>query len=862
MCELISQRWRVGKASPTENRNPIGYSAFLALIISHLTNPLHVQAQITADDSLATTVNSADGVNFTINDGNRSGTNLFHSFNQFSVPSNGSVIFNNDTDITNIFSRVTGENPSSIDGFIQANGTANLFLLNPSGIQFGPNARLEIGGSFMATTANSLIFEDGSLFSTVPTQESPLLTLNMPIGLQFGQNPGPIQVQGTGHDFTINNPVPVFAPINRGNSMGGLSVNPGNTLALVGGDVILAGGSLTAEDGRIEIGSVGMGQVALTPVASGWALDYENVSSFQDIQLSQRAAVDASGPGGGTIQLVGQNITFEEGAVALIQSQGVQPSGSIQVSASESLELSDFLPTAGVWSGLQTESIAGDQPSGDIIVFTKQLVIQEGAVIQSRTFSDASGGSINVNATESLQLIGVSPLNPSIASVIGTSTFAPGQGGDITVSTGQLLAFNGAGVSTSTFGAGLGGDLTVTATESVELIGTDPVSFFPSSISAASGVGGADAGQLTVNTARLVLQDGGRVDSSSFDMGAAGRVLVNASESVEVSGTVPGSSSPSLIISAADILEPAVREFFGAPDQPSSDSGDVVINTPQLTITNGGEISVANEGTGDAGELFVNAEMIVLDRGGQLTASTESGEGGNIALQIQDVLTLRAGSQITAEASGTGNGGNIVIEASAVVAVPSENSDIVANAVAGRGGNIEITTQGLIGLEFQEQLTPESDIVASSEAGVDGVVQIISPEIDPDQGLSELSNTPSDPSNQIATGCAAIVGNAFVITGRGNLPETPSSLGGQLVWDDLRPLETVDQHRFQGQGEIEGLQSLQEHDQILPKMPPPMLTEASRLVINGDGQIQLVAAGPTVDQSTRHEDMCGASLRP
>jgi filamentous hemagglutinin family protein len=109
-----------------------------------------VNAQVIPDGTLKTTV-SQSGNNFTITNGDRVGNNLFHSFSQFSIPSKGSAFFNNASDIQNIFSRVTGGSVSNIDGLIQANGSANLFLLNPSGIIFGPNAKLDISGSFVAT---------------------------------------------------------------------------------------------------------------------------------------------------------------------------------------------------------------------------------------------------------------------------------------------------------------------------------------------------------------------------------------------------------------------------------------------------------------------------------------------------------------------------------------------------------------------------------------------------------------------------------------------------------------------------------------------------------------------------------------
>ena len=149
-------------------------------------------AQVSSDRSLATQVTTEDNLNFTITDGDRAGNNLFHSFQEFSVLTNGSVIFDNPATIENIINRVTGDLSSNIDGLIAARGSANVFLINPNGIIFGKNAVLNIGGSFLATTAESLLFEDGIEFSTRDGSSKPLLTINVPLGVQVGNNPATI----------------------------------------------------------------------------------------------------------------------------------------------------------------------------------------------------------------------------------------------------------------------------------------------------------------------------------------------------------------------------------------------------------------------------------------------------------------------------------------------------------------------------------------------------------------------------------------------------------------------------------------------------------------------------------------------
>ena len=157
--------------------------------LSYLTATLSATAQILPDNTLP--VNSTvtkSGLIQTIDGGTSRGVNLYHSFQDFSVPTNNTTYFNNAANIQNILTRVTGSSVSNIDGILKANGNANLFLINPNGIVFGTNAKLNIGGTFVGSTANSLKFSNGSEFSATNPQAPPLLTTNITTGLQYGKS--------------------------------------------------------------------------------------------------------------------------------------------------------------------------------------------------------------------------------------------------------------------------------------------------------------------------------------------------------------------------------------------------------------------------------------------------------------------------------------------------------------------------------------------------------------------------------------------------------------------------------------------------------------------------------------------------
>ncbi len=827
---------------------PFGIATGIALCCLTTTNSTH--AQIVQDTTLNSSV-ATEGNISTITGGTQAGSNLFHSFDQFSVSNGNTAYFNNTIDIQNIISRVTGLSTSNIEGTIQANGTANLFLLNPNGIIFGSNASLNIGGSFLASTASSLTFANGTEFSSTAHQTTALLTISVPIGLQFNGSVGSIRNQSTtrrtdttGAEYAV-----------------GLQVQPGKTLALVGGEVLMEGGYLTAEAGRVELGGVaGTGWVSLNPTAQGWVLGYEGVQNFREIRLSQGASVDISGQESGGIQVQGRRVILTEGSQIISRNFGSEPGGTLTVTASDSVELSGTSPdgrNSGLFSLTQSASRAGD-----ITINTRQLIVQNQAGISTdaQPASTGEGGNLTIVATESVSLTD---------SYLLTQTLGFGNAGDLMIETGQLIVQDGALVSAATYGQGKGGEIQVNAS-SVDIfgVGSDGMStsgLYTFTFSTGQG------GNITIDTRDFRVADGALLNAFTIGEGNGGNISVNAHTFAAVNGgqlvTTTRSTSPnggnagdiivatdSIILSGSDRTfaeriaqfstnvanEGAASGLFANTTEGSTgDGGDVTLNTRQLNITDDARVTVSSLGTGNAGNLLIIAPSLVKLDQGTLSAET-AGEGGNVTIEQGGSIQLRNNSLISAQADGIGNGGNITIDSDTLAAL--ENSNITANAFDGKGGNVQITTQGLF-------LSSDSEITASSERGIDGVVEINRPDVDPNQGLTNLPTEVVDASNQIDQTCAAGGSVAsgqshFVITGSGGLPDSPNeALSPEAVWEDLRFVENRKQSVSQQTVPVEALAAT--NNQPTTNNRQRTIVEAQGWVLNQKGEVVLTATEPT-----------------
>ncbi|GAA6616062.1 filamentous hemagglutinin N-terminal domain-containing protein [Scytonema sp. NUACC26] len=623
-----------------------------------------VIAQIVPDNTLSNptvvTSGATQGVDFVISGGTQVGNNLFHSFITFSVPTGGTSVFNNNFSIENIIGRVTGGAISNINGLIQTQGKANLFLINPNGIVFGPNAELNIGGSFIASTANSLKLSNGEEFSaTNPT--TPLLTVSVPIGLQFGKNTGSIvnQSQFDRHGTATN----FFG------KPAGLQGKSNTTLALVGGEIVGSNGNLTVPNGRIELGSVGDDSfVSLNPTSQGFALGYSGVRTFQNLQL-QGSSIDVSGLGGGNILLQGQavNLLDNSSMTAKTDVDGTEGGGGIAIWANQLLVSDSEIRT------FASGSISG----GDITLEAQKMNFTGlNTFVLTETEGAGRGGNMNIRSAD-LELTNLS--------ILGTQTTGIGTGGNVVIDTNNLQVRDGAQVAVMTTSSGLGGNLTVKAANSIALLGESKLlnTPFPSFVFTDT-TGSGKAGDIRIETGNLSVRDGARISASTFSDGDAGDITIQALK-VELVGNQTASSA-SGVFSQVEL---------GASGQ----GGSIAIDTKTLSIQSSAQVSAGTFGSGNAGSISVVAPTVEVR--GEVTdpyftglfAQVETGatsQGGNITLKTEQLTLQGEKALISASTYGRGAGGSIIINTNKLSVQDGAQIQATTNGLA-PGGKIEVT---------------------------------------------------------------------------------------------------------------------------------------------------------------------------
>ena len=399
------------------------------------------EAQITPDGSLGPR-GPLQGPNYRIGAelGQIPGSNLFHSFGAFNVPTGGSATFSGSPAIANILSRVTGGQPSAIDGIIRSEiAGANLYLLNPSGVLFGQNASLDVRGSFHVSTANFLRLADGAKFFADLGQASGL-TVAPPVAFGFlGSTPAPITIQRSG-----------------------LRVPTGRVLSVVGGDIEMVGnGSLTANtrptlgapSGRVQLASVASpGEVLFNPLELAPDLRVDSFARLGRLEFSQGALVDASGVGVAGSGGPGGSVLIRSGRLLVDRSAILANTLGRMDGAGLGLDLRIAADAVLTNDSELRASPRGAGHGGDIAVHVGSLTLTEGSGIFTSSFDAGHSGELHVAATEAISIAGRdTQRNPSglcQGGTISASSSGQGDAGNIVIRAGQLFRSRNGAVAT------------------------------------------------------------------------------------------------------------------------------------------------------------------------------------------------------------------------------------------------------------------------------------------------------------------------------------------------------------------------------------------------------------------------------
>src|SRR4051812_41364316 len=342
----------------------LGLCRIGSLLLAALLAAAPVQAQIVTDGSVGPKVSLRGGeIEIGANLGTRRGDNLFHSFEKFGIATGQTATFTGPGDIKNVISRVTGGEVSNIDGKLASTvGQADLYFLNPAGVMFGPNARLDVPGSFHVSTAHELRFADGASFSALDKTGSGL-TVAPPEAFGFlDRPPGRIRVDQSA-----------------------LQLNAGKALSLVGGDLDIAGGAsgtLSAPGGTVTLTSLtGAGQSRVSDGAVD-AARQGTIRLSNQAAMSNQAGIDVSGNGGGTIRLRGGVLVAENSARLAANSTGERDhTGIIDVQA----------PTMRLDNSVVEADAHSSGRGGTIMIAAGDLQVRNGGQISANNLGNGDG---------------------------------------------------------------------------------------------------------------------------------------------------------------------------------------------------------------------------------------------------------------------------------------------------------------------------------------------------------------------------------------------------------------------------------------------------------------------------------------
>ncbi len=585
--------------------------------------------------------------------GQTRGANLFHSFEQFNVLTGESATFTGPNTISRVISRVTGGVQSFIDGLLGtdfAGAKPEFYLINPSGLLFGPNASLNVSGSAHFSTADYLRFADQTGQVGLFAKLSETTTLSVEPVAAFG--------------FMSNSPAPITVESSA------LAIPAGETFSLIGGDFTMAGGTLSVPSGLIQMMSVRSPGEVPRHLSS---FDVAQAGFLGSMTVSQGAVIDTSGDGGGTVVIRGGKLSLD-GAFVFADTLGSKNGALVGVDASlsEQIVLSN--------GAALTADNVGAGKSGDVLLLASSIELTGSSIVGARPFAAGQGGNVTV-MTDHLMM--------SDAGQIITSSSGNGSAGNIDIrASGEVNIesfagpfFGFSGLFSQSFGRGNAGSISV-ASPSVTLtegkISTEAVS------SGRAGDIGLEVGFLSLSSGARILA----APAGSGSTGQGGRISIHATDSLAIQGRDPFFGQVSGIF----------NDTFG-----SGHAGPVEISTPVLGM-NDGRIQAGTLGRGNGGDIFIVADIVSLTNGALIRTPTLGlGNGGNLTMTV-GTLEIAGGASLSSFTDRSGQAGNITVHASESVVLGSPDARGNASGIGntgsdgstGHAGNISIDSPVIV----------------------------------------------------------------------------------------------------------------------------------------------------------------------
>ncbi|MCP4701930.1 MAG: filamentous hemagglutinin N-terminal domain-containing protein [Gammaproteobacteria bacterium] len=630
--------------------------------------------------------------------GQQDGGNLFHSFQTFNIDLFERATFSGPDSVENVISRVTGGNPSDINGMIRCTiPEADFYLLNPAGILFGQNARLDVKGSFHASTADTLYFKDGTRFSASLPETSSVLITAAPEAFGFlqGNTPAKMSFQDTY-----------------------LETPEGKTLSLAGGDLDINNSELSAPSGLLklvslaspakvrldETGSVEGGAQGgkITAIAAdmntgdpGTGRIFIHAGNFELEQSKVRVTRgrnDKKPDADVTIDIQAENISLEDSEI-ITRDSGPAGEGAnlnIRVNATGALNIQAIAAFTGIES-----ATSGRHKAGNAEVSARDIQLQNGAKIRSITYGQGDVGDVTVKAADTLHISGIDeyssiPLPDSSSGIHVSSTFmGSGSPGAISVEAGSLKLDKGGQIHTSTLEAGDAGNIHLTVRNTLEATGKasrDGIDYFSGILADAGSAtwrvhDTGDAGNIDINAGNILIQQGARISGATHGTGTGGAILINTPGILAVSGMSEDGGA---------------RSNISADTKGDGAAGSVLIRASQMVLADGGGVTSSTSSNGQGGDISIAASRLSLTNPGTVidTRAAGAGDGGSVRIDVNGAMTLSGSAQITGGSQSLGDAGDIVVTARDIRLTGGAGINNSSRGI-GQGGQISLKADKL-----------------------------------------------------------------------------------------------------------------------------------------------------------------------